>query len=73
MTALRLEYTVTLELEGTPEEVEELRDRLDDMVYDSVPSYCGEPECCPVKPEGLHITAGFSSSEIQPITEEVDE
>lgn len=72
MTAFRLEFEVTLELEGTPAEVEELRDRIDDLIYAAAPSYCGEPECCPVKPEGIYITAGYSSSTINPITEEVE-
>lgn len=66
MASRELEMSFYISVEGSEAFVEELRDKIDDLVFDAMNINCGDPECCP-EPRGENYVAGaVGSSTIHP-------
>lgn len=73
MSSFELEMNYYISVEGSQEFVEELRDKIDDLVYEALKINCGDPECCP-EPRGANfVPSAMGSSTINPITQEENE
>lgn len=73
MASYELEMNFYVSVEGSKEFVEELRDKIDDLVHDALNVNCGEPECCPEPRGENYIPGAISSSHINPIKQEENE
>ena len=65
-----LELSFYITIEGSREFAEELRDRIEDLVYDALNINCGEPECCPEPRGETYVFAATGSSHINEIKED---
>lgn len=73
MASFELEMSYHISVEGSREFVEELRDKIDDLVYEAFKINCGEPECCPEPRGENYVPSAMGSSHINPITQEENE
>jgi hypothetical protein len=62
-----------ISVEGSKEFVEELRDKIDDLVYDALNINCGESGCCPEPPGENYVPSAVGGSHINPIKQEENE
>ena len=61
MASYELELDFYISVEGSKEFVEELRDKVEDLVYEALNINCGEPECCPEPRGENYVPSGTSS------------
>ena len=74
MASHELEMSYYISIEGSTEFVEELRDKIDDLVFDAFNIHCEDPECCPgPMPTDNYVAGAVGSSTINPVHEEEDE
>lgn len=59
-----LEMDFFMDFYGTKEELQSLRDRLEDVIYESMPIHCGDPECCPEPQPDYFVGSSTGSSRI---------
>lgn len=71
---IEIELAYTIHMEGTLEDAQALRDKVDDLVYEILPINCGDLECCPEPPvAGEPLVSGsFGTSTIRELEEEPD-
>jgi hypothetical protein len=70
MASYELELDFYISIEGSKEFVEELRDRIEDLVYEALNINCGEPECCPEPRGENYVPSATGSTRINKLTEE---
>lgn len=67
MASHELEMSYYISVEGSKEFVEELRDKIDDLVFDAFNIHCDDPECCPgPMPTDDYVAGAVGSSTIHP-------
>lgn len=67
MASHELEMSYYIAIEGTKEFVQELRDKIDDLVFEAFNIHCGHPECCPgPAPAENYVSSAVGSSVINP-------
>jgi len=58
-----IEVSVIVEVEGTQEEIRQLRNEIEEHLWENIDVNCGEPECCPTpRYSGQPISALGSSN-----------
>jgi len=58
-----IQIEIIVEVDGTPEQVNALRDKIEEAAWSEIDINCGEPECCPdpIKPGQPSSAMGSST------------